>query len=85
MNNTTVQHVTHATWARRVYRALVTAVAPVHPYRVSMKRSGAIRPKREGRALTSNEMNSFMIQSNEKGGGRDGTIQCGLLGNPCRV
>lgn len=83
--STTVQNVTHGAWIRRVYRNLVAAVAPVHPNRVSMKHSSAIRAKRAGRTLTSSDFNAFMIQDNEKGGGRDGTIQCGLLGNLCRI
>ena len=83
--STTVQHVTHGTWTRRVYRNLVAAVAPVHPNRSALGRSGANRPKRAGRMLTACDFNIFRIQrneENEKGGGRDGTIQCGLLGNP---
>ena len=83
--STTVQNVTHGTWIRRVYRNLVATVAPVHPNRVSMKHSCAGGPKRAGRALTPSDFNAFTVQHNEKGGGRDGTIQCGLLGNLCRI
>lgn len=86
--STTVQHVTHGTWTRRVYRNLVAAVAPVHPNRSGLGRSGANGPKRAGRMLTACDFNIFTIQrneENEKGGGRDGTVQCGLLGNPCRI